>query len=388
MMNEMMRTLIGANDNDYVIDISFLSPRVQEAIWAERNKKDAPATELEPDPPHKETMLPDSAADRFAMLDRKVRMGMRLDDEDVKWYQYAKILNDIELPERTIRQIDDRRLYREVKERCERDHLPDALASVIVPLVINYAQGKQLKPIIFHGPAGCGKSFFAALLAEYLCIPFVKISAPRAETGHGYQGESRTFKSPDAGEFMRGIKETGTVTNFWFIDEIDKAAENPESRVRQQDELLTILSDWKVYENFMEFPFDLFNAVLAFAVNDISVLSKPFIDRCLVIEFKETEEDKMTAIISEYAEKELIPFYAGKVKLDESALFSASGKLYSMGITSIRQHEKLADEGFRHAYNRYLNAEDLDMVTVTQSDYDSAIARIAPAAKSRKVIGF
>lgn len=386
MINAMM-DLFGTNSNsEYVIDLSCLSPQKQAEIWAERNKKEEP--EPEPEPPHKETMLPDSAAERFAMLSRKVRMGMRLDDEDAKWYQYAKVLNEIEITERCVREIDDRKLFREIKERCERDHLPDALASVIVPLVVTYAQGKPLKPIILQGPAGCGKSFFAALLAEYFGIPFVKISAPRAETCHGYQGESRTFKSPDAGEFMRGIKETGTIANLFFIDEIDKAAENPESRVRQQDELLTILSDRKVYENFMEFPFDITDAVLVFAVNDINVLSKPFVDRCMVIEFKATEQDKMIAIIREYAEKELIPFYAGKVRLDDSALFMASGKLYSMGITSIRQHEKLADEGFRQAYNRYLNAEESDMVTVSQSDYGAAIARITSALKARRAIGF
>lgn len=385
MGNDSMEWL-GSSNSEYAIDLSCLSPRKQAEIWAERYKKEEPETE--PEPPHKETMLPDSAAERFALLSRKVRMGMRLDDEDAKWYQYAQVLNEIEIKERSVRVIGDRKLYREIKERCERDHLPDALASIIVPLVITYAQGKQLKPIILRGPEGCGKSFFAALLADYIETAFYKISAPRAETCHGYQGESRTFKCPDAGEFMRGIKETGTIATLFFIDEIDKAAENPESRVRQQDELLTILTDWKVYENFMEFPFDLLSAVLVFAVNDINVLSKPFIDRCMVIEFKEIEQDKMIAIIREYAEKELIPFYAGKVRLDESALFMASGKLYSMGITSIRQHEKLADEGFRQAYNRYLNTEESDMVTVSQSDYNAAIARIAPAIKTRKAIGF
>lgn len=378
--------MLGSQSREYVIDLSCLSPQKQAEIWAERNKKEEP--EPEPEPPHKETMLPDSVAERFAMLSRKVRMGMRLDDEDAKWYQYAKVLNEIERVERTAKEVDDRKLYREIRRRCERDHLSEALASAIVPLIITYVQGKALKPIIFHGPAGCGKTFFASLFAEYLGLPIVKISAPRVETCHGYQGESRTYKSPDAGEFIRGVKETGRIANLFFIDEIDKAAENPESRVRQQDELLTILSEMTIHENFMEFNIDISESVLVFAVNDIDVLSKPFVDRCLVIEFKETELDKMTAIVRDYAEKELVPFYAGKVAFDEAALYIASKKLYGMGVTSIRQHEKLADEGFRQAYNRYLNAEAPNSVIVSASDYEASVKRMSADGRTHKTIGF
>lgn len=388
MMNAMMMDMFDSHKSEYVIDLSCLSPEKQAKIWAERNKKEEPEYEPEPEPSHRETMLPDSATERFAMLSRKIRMGMRLDDEDAKWYQYAKVLNETEITERTEREIDDRKLYREIRERCERDHLSESLASSVVPLIITYAQGKALKPIILHGPEGCGKTFFASLFAEYLGLPIVKISAPRAETCHGYQGESRTYKSPDAGEFVRGIKETGTIANLFFIDEFDKAAENPESRVRQQDELLTILSEMIIHENFMEFTIDISDSVLVFAVNDISVLSKPFVDRCMVIEFKETELDKMTAIVRDYAERELAPFYAGKVGFDESALYLYSKKLYGMGITSIRQHEKLADEGFRQAYIRYLNSEILASVTASASDYELAIKVMGVTAESHKTIGF
>lgn len=168
MGSDLMEWL-GSSNSEYVIGLSCLSPLKQAEIWAERNKKEEP--EPEPEPPRKVTMLPDSAEERFAMLSRKVKRGAHLDDEDAKWYQYAKVLNDIERSERTVRRIDDRELYREIRRRCERDHLSEALASIIVPLILTYAQGKALKPIIFHGPAGCGKTFFASLFAEYLGLP-------------------------------------------------------------------------------------------------------------------------------------------------------------------------------------------------------------------------
>ena len=190
------------------------------------------------------------------------------------------------------------------------------------------------------------------------------------------------------GEFIRGIKETDKIANLFFIDEIDKAAENPASRARQQDELLTIISEMVICENYMEFSFDIGDSVIVFAVNDLDVLSKPFIDRCTVIEFKETELDKMTAIVRDYAEKELVPFYAGKVSFDEAALYLASKKLYGVGVTSIRQHEKLADEGFRQAYNRYLNAGSPNSVIVSASDYEAAVKRICVAWRAHKMIGF
>ena len=377
-----------SNCDEYVIDLSCLSPQKQAEIYAARMKIEESESESESEPSGKRTMLPEVAMERFSALERKASIGVRLDDEEAKWFQYASVLNGIELSEHKTRKINDKKLFSDIKERCRRDHLSETLASVIVPLIITHAQGKALKPIIFHGPAGCGKTFFASLFAEYLELPIVKISAPRAEYAHGYQGESRTFKNPDSGEIMHGIVETGKADNLFFIDEIDKAAENPDTRVRQQDELLTIISDMVVKENFMEFSLDISNSVFVFAINDLSVLSKPFIDRCMVIEFKETEQEKMNEILRDYVVSELIPFYAKKVRLDEETIYNASRKLYSMGITSIRQHEKQVDEGFRPAYTRCLYSTTSRPVMVSASDFDMALKVVHTGNELQRHIGF
>ena len=51
-------------------------------------------------------------------------------------------------------------------------------------------------------------------------------------------------------------------------------------------------------------------------------------------------------------------------------------------------HEKLADEGFRQAYIRYLNSEILASVTASASDYELAIKVMGVTAESHKTIGF
>lgn len=108
-------------------------------------------------------------------------------------------------------------------------------------------------------------------------------------------------------------------------------------------------------------------------------------NRPMVIEYKETEQVKMNAIPRDYVISELIPFYSGNVVLDEATLRAASCRLYYLVITSIRQHQKLADAAFRRAYNRYLNSLS-GSTSVTKTDFDLAIEELCSVASRERLL--
>lgn len=377
-------------DDDNIIDLSCLSPEKREAALLVLRARQVKEGEEEPEEKNEDAsrktngLLPPRALERL----NNGNLRSRVNEDETKWLSYANALNSIEIKERKAENVDDRKLYRKLQELCEKHHLSDSLAKAMLPIMIAYAQGRDVKPIIFYGPAGCGKTYFASLLAELIERPLVRISAPRAELSHGYQGEVATYKNPDAGEFIRGMVDTGSESCVFFIDEIDKAADNPTTRVKQQDELLNIISDKTVNDNFMGFPISVASSVIVFAVNDMSCLSTPFVDRCEVIEFKETEPARMAGILNDYVRENIMPFYDGKVVMDDALLAAASNEIYVLGATSIRQHEKLAEAAARHAYDRYLSSDDLGFVAVTEGDFRAVIDTLYSIRRERKEIGF
>lgn len=385
------------DDDGTIIDLSCLSPEKRELALRELKERMGNADDDDEDdddelpfpgkdgkPAPTNGILPKGALERM----RKNESAYRLDEDESKWQRYAKTLDGIKVGERKLEDVDDRKLFKRIKDTCTERHLSEKVGKKLLPLMIAALRGKPVKPLIFYGPAGCGKTYSASLLADMLEMPLVRISAPRAELSHGYQGEVGTYKNPDAGEFIRGIVEKESVSCVFFIDEIDKAASAPSTRVKQQDELLNIIADRSVNDNFMGFPVDISTSIVVFAVNELESLSAPFIDRCNLIEFNETEPERLCEILRDYVNNSVLPYYEGRVLMDDELLFEASRRLCSSGIRSIRQHENLADGGARQAYDRYLSSEGGEPAAVTNADLEAALESICTYRTGAKEIGF
>jgi len=332
--------------------------------------------------------LPEQAQTRLKELElMERRPGFRMDPDDAKWKRYIKVFQTLDTDVPTADTISDRALYDYLKSECDRRHLPPTFATDIIPSVITYFKTGEMKPILFPGPAGCGKTTAGKFLAELMAIPLALISAPRAEHGHGYQGEGRVFRGGDIGEFAQGIIRNRQLRNLFLIDELDKAAQQLDNRVRQQDELLNILSDMCVNENFLELPISIRHSPVIIAVNDPETLSEPFRDRCSIIEFHAVEPDRLNRILLEYASSALARFYKGKVVFDPHILANASEQLYRSGVTSIRQHQQLVDYGLKLAYCRYLESRSDAPAPVLEAELTRQIEASSGRRGMRK-IGF
>lgn len=331
--------------------------------------------------------LPESAVKRFRTLQRREKQGFRLDEDDVRWMGYIRAMRQLDTSLPAPAAEDDRALYRRIVQLCRSRHLPEDFAAAIVPSVVSYFQGGEMRPVIFPGPPGCGKTTAARCLADIMQLPLGLISAPRAEVGCGYQGHARAYKGSDVGEFLRLILRSKRLNNLFLIDELDKSAQQMNSHVTQQDELLNILADRELFDNYMELSVSVRHSPVIIAVNDLEALNKPLVDRCTVVEFRAVEPERMALILKDYADELYRGHYQGKLLLDRDVLTRAMEQLYASGVTSVRQHQQLVEKGLERAYQRYLMAEQPGPVRLTESDMTPQVERLS-GKSLRRIVGF
>ena len=330
--------------------------------------------------------LPEYAAQRLRQIQEDSATREPSADEK-KWIRYVKFLCRLDIQPPALTETTDRVLYKELKEKAKTMHLPENFSADILPGVISYRTGGVMKPILLVGPPGCGKTTIGKYMAELVGLPLSVINAPRADTSHGYQGESKSYKSADAGEFFQSMLRSGSFHNFYLIDELDKPVQGAGNRLSQQDELLNILQDGKLFDNFLELPLEITHSPLLFSVNCLEALSKPFLDRCRIIEVKACDQERMLDILHEDAGALLNRReYQGKLRLDFQTLDNASEQLYRAGFTSIRQHKQLLDGAASRAYYRYLESDESE-TTVTEKDFRCQLEELTGRGDQRH-IGF
>lgn len=331
--------------------------------------------------------LPESAAKRLRELQRREKQGLRLDEDDARWAGYIRSLQQVDTALPALGTEDDRALYRRLVRLCRSRHLPEDFAAAIVPSVVSYFQGGEMRPVIFPGPPGCGKTTAARCLAEIMQLPLGLISAPRAEVGCGYQGHARAYRGSDVGEFVRLILRSKRLNNLFLIDELDKAARQMDNHVTQQDELLNILADRELFDNYMELSVSVRHSPVIIAVNDLDALNKPLVDRCTVVEFQAVEPERLALILKDYADELYRGHYQDKLLLDQNVIARAMEQLYATGVTSVRQHQQLVEKGLERAYQRYLMAERPGPVRLTEADMTPQVERLS-GKSLRRVVGF
>lgn len=315
--------------------------------------------------PSKAFTLPDSAKKKLDSITKVSPFSRSNDPDTTKWADYVKKIQTLNytFPEH-LKDKTEKEIYHNLLATCRERHLPEDFALEISSSVLEYITTGYTKPIMLHGPAGCGKTMAGIILSEVLKTKCFITSVTAADHRHSMLGEGSSYKSADIGEFWRGILETETLNPVFIIDEIDKTVKNPE-HTQIQDELLTILNDetLTVTDNFMNFPLSLRNSLIIFTCNDIEKVSEPLRDRCMVYTFTDAEPDRLYAIVEEYARKKAEA--AEGVTFSPDALSKGVTHLYNRGVRSIRQHKALVDNAFKHAKREYLSS-DCDCVTADE----------------------
>ena len=295
--------------------------------------------------------IPDEMIKKYENL--KNNRSFRTDSEDAKWLRYFEKLISLSTSSPKFFTYSDYELYSIVKERCEEANLPEDFAQYIIPCLLEYAKNKdRMKPIIFDGSPGCGKTTAARELAEIMALEFVQISVSHASTSTGLAGESPSFRGANLGAICKALITTETLNPVILIDEIDKAP-HPDNRASTDDELLSLCDGTgEIYENFLGFNIPTHQIPIIMTSNDIEHVSEPLRDRCFVYSFPEVSETRIIKIVDRYLNKKLSSeLYSKRISLkDADLLHNVIVSLHNSGVKSIRKHEELIDNAIRVAF--------------------------------------
>lgn len=282
----------------------------------------------------------------------------RLDAQETRWLTTVETL--LRCKYQKPQGFDDmtpQQIYHKLFEFLVAHHLPEAFIRSIVPALVYYVvNGEMRRPLMIVGNPGAGKTTAFKVICSALGMLYYHFDAAARDSSHGLLGEAKTFQSCENGEMVYGVCKTGVINPVFIIDEPEKTS-TPLTRTSFQDDLLALCDGTHedYTDNFLRFSLPLKGIIFMFTVNSTDSVSAPLLDRCEVIRFKDIEEARVEDIIVDYAKDELqTMLYKGVLELDDKALRRAVASLYSHGIHSVRQHQKMVDKAFRAAFNSYV----------------------------------
>ena len=87
---------------------------------------------------------------------------------DKKQIRYLRTLKNtrMEVPLFFREMIDPKQIYKDLKTFCLMNDIPDEIISKVIPSLINYIETGHMRPVIFVGEKGCGKTTAARMLVE------------------------------------------------------------------------------------------------------------------------------------------------------------------------------------------------------------------------------
>lgn len=91
-------------------------------------------------------------------------------------------------------------MYKHLVGFCKANDIPEEIVARVVPALISYIETGHMRPIIFVGEKGCGKTTAVKLLVEEaLKLPTEVIKVPQTDGSHGMTGDCGTYQSADVG---------------------------------------------------------------------------------------------------------------------------------------------------------------------------------------------
>lgn len=310
---------------------------------------------------------------------------------DKKQVRYLRALRKmkLEVPQFFRESVEPKQLYNHLKSFCLSHDIPDEIICRVVPALVTYIETGHMRPIIFVGEKGCGKTTAVRMLVEEaLQIPTEIIKVPQTDGGHGMTGDCGVYQSSDVGCIAKARLRANSLLVAYIFDEIDKVTHD-RNRANVDDELLSITdeSNTDVFDNYLETTLvGLEHCPMFFTANDLQKVNPILADRCMVITFPNASASRIKSISKKYAEGKLASRLYSMIEFNYEMMFKTIDRLVDRNITSLRKHQQMIEAVLENALDVALIQEDSTTVAVTESMFSEAEQAILGTAKRK--VGF
>lgn len=295
----------------------------------------------------------------------------------------------ISVPDMFRNKVHPRELYRHLVSFCRANDIPEEIVVRVIPALIEYIETGHMRPVIFVGEKGCGKTTAVRLLIkEALHLPIVVIKVPQTVGSHGMTGYSDTWQSADAGLIAKGRIREDNIVVVYLLDEVDKVSHDRNS-ASVDDELLSITDEscCDVYDNYLETTLvGLEHCPIFMTANDLDKVSPMLADRCTVIHFPNANATRIKSISHKYANKKLSGDLYSMIKFDYDLMDKHIDHLVSCDVTSLRKHQQMIEAVLENALNIAFTQETDEVVAVTEDMFIEAENAVLGSNKRR--VGF
>ena len=324
-------------------------------------------------------------------LNSQLQDPVQIHHVDKKLVHYLQRLKKLRLspPDIFRKTVDPKALYARLANFCKEKDLPESIAAKLVPVLVEYIETGHMRPVLLVGPAGVGKTTAARLLVEEaLQLPAEIIKVPGLAAGHGISGDSGVYQSADCGALAKARLTANSLLVAFIFDEIDKCASGSNNRAIC-DELLSVTDGTcQVFDNYLETNLPgLEHCPIIFTANTLENVSPYLVDRCFVLHYPEPDANRIKSIMRKYVDKRMssCSLYS-LVQFDHDLIDDSVDELLHRHVTSIRDHEKLAEGVIQSALNLALTQPNDDPVPVTKQMFTKTEAALFDAGK--RTIGF
>lgn len=195
-----------------------------------------------------------------------------------------------------IRQVLDRHHYGllELKER---------FLEYISVLILNQS-GKtpfHAPILLLVGLVGTGKTTLSASLAEALGRKFVRIPFGGMGSAADLRGQSRVHSDSEPGQVIKSIRRAGVKNPLILLDEIDRVAEGARGDIMGVlVELLDPAQNISFVDHYIDYPFDLSQAMFIATANNTTHISTAVMDRLEPIMMPSYTDEEKIKIAKDY----------------------------------------------------------------------------------------